>query len=116
MALNITRNWHFESLVSSFSSWRVVVPHFKTLHCFVLWNIWLHKNKIIFETGVPDSQRVTWATNGSFKEWHGSPKPPLKCRQLLPQVFSSEAPIGYFDGASQEGEKGRSKWSFGVKA
>jgi hypothetical protein len=74
-------------------------PQFKVLSCFICWQMWLHRNAVIFE-GVKVSVRVVcfWvlALLEYFQVVKGS-----KSRHISPPSFLMDIPTGWFDGVSQ---------------
>ena len=76
---------------------------FKSLPIYVLWGIWLSRNKALFQ-GDPFNIYITsHKIRLAFVEQMKRPKAKKKNRNIPRMRDLEDRPWGYFDGASQDG-------------
>jgi hypothetical protein len=92
--------WDKDSLVKCFEHWchnNSVASH-KALPCFVLWGIWLARNKALFQ-GIETGQVAHQIKSAYGERWKIST--PKATRILIEPVIDYSVTQGYFDGACQ---------------
>lgn len=99
---NIHNHWDKLALLECFESWFVDrnVCTFKALPCYIIWGIWLSRNRVIFEVLEANLGRLTHQIRISFGE---GKKPPKRSCPRIPQAPNIDQSIswGFFDGACQ---------------
>ena len=68
--LKIDKEWEGDSLIVFFDRWLRGAEGWKELPCFVLWEIWKQRNKVIFEIANTLVWRVVHQSILYFKEYH----------------------------------------------
>lgn len=99
---NIQNQWTKLSLLDCFEDWIIdgAVGSVKALPCYVIWGIWLTRNRTTFEDKEPDVERLGHWLRLSF----GERRKPIKqaCPRYLQAPYIDQTlPRGYFDGPCQ---------------
>jgi len=98
-ALNLSHGWNDISVNECFQNWATQNYILQALPAYICWNIWLDKNKSIFEERPPSLQRIVYLSQGAL----GKLGKILKVR--IPRFTSSTLPmdktLAWFDGATQ---------------
>ena len=104
--LKFTGNWQGDSISDCFKNWIQQNSHFPHLPVFLCSIIWLERNLVLFENGIPSIQRASYRTLSFLRDFCTEKKRKKPRRQLLRDVtrdptswFDREV-SGWFDGAA----------------
>ena len=75
--------------------------NWREVPCFVCWEIWKHKNSILFEGQSKSVWKVISKAASSYGEFHNE-KVSNQVRNPRSPILNNTMPFGFFDGASQE--------------
>ena len=97
---NIAQPSDSNSLIGCFGNWMRGEKDWIELPCFVFWEIWLHKNKVLFESVDYSIGKVVNRSISAFKEFHLG----IKAHRIWddgPPIVSSFEVSVFFDGSLQ---------------
>lgn len=95
---NIAPRWSSSSMSLCFKDWIKNVKSWCELPCFICWELWKHRNKILFEDKPKNAVKVGLLALSAYKELFKGGK--SKERVVLSLFFNHlwVWPIGMFDG------------------
>jgi len=93
------KDWEGINLTECYGKWFKQKPEFTSmLPSLICWNVWLERNKVIFENGFPSIYYVVFKSLGTFNR--------LSFIQKVPSIWFNlphlqiGATVGWFDGAA----------------
>jgi hypothetical protein len=99
-SLNLTYGWNGNSVNDCFQNWASQNFNLQALPAYICWNIWLDRNKSIFEDRTPSLQRIVYLVLGVVG------KMGKKQKVSIPRLTSTFLPVdkahAWFDGAAQQ--------------
>jgi hypothetical protein len=103
--LKLNSFWEGGQIIECFQIWIRKMDFWKEIPCYICWEIWKHKNLVIFEEHPPSLVRVC----NKILQVLGENKNILSVqhdRIARPPLLDWNLAVGFFDGASQcEGSK-----------
>jgi ribonuclease HI len=91
-----------DSLHLCFLEWRRGACDWKEMPCFISWEIWKQRNLVLFEDRPASVLKVKMKAIVGFKEHHREGSD-FGRKIAPPPVLNDHYPVGFFDGASQDG-------------
>jgi hypothetical protein len=98
LSLNLNSSWRGATLQACFLDWSnscTSFPHFPAIFC---WNIWLERNRVLFDSGRPSTNLISQRILGSIDIPRARNYPARLSR--LPPVLDGGTIVGWFDGAA----------------
>jgi ribonuclease HI len=99
--LKLVNNWQGGQFENSLLNWTKRKENWNELPCFISWEVWKHRNLMIFEDKEKNLFRVCnyiLQDLGEQKLTHDT----FHIRIDRPPAFDWDGAVGFFDGASQE--------------
>jgi hypothetical protein len=59
--------WSGNTIPECFKNWKNLNTNYPILPAFICWNIWLERNRAIFDNGKPSVQKVVIMSLSSFE-------------------------------------------------
>ena len=81
--INIINDWEGTNLIICYDKWISQSSEFSTLPTIVCWNIWLERNRAIFEDTNPTVESIVFKSCGSFN------KSSMTMKVALPRTIQS---------------------------
>lgn len=101
--------WRLLPLDQAFEFWATKGDGMKALPYYACWEIWCHRNNLLFNEGCLDIYRMY----SNILVWlHSNPVPDKVCRDLSTRIRPPciQLPAIFFDGAQQDGVCGCGAW------
>jgi len=99
--LKLGNIWEGGQIVDNLQKWIRIKDNWKEIHCFICWEVWKHKNLVIFEDFPINQVRVYNSILQDLGEKKITQVSKLR-RIYRPPIRGWYLAVGFFDGASQE--------------
>jgi hypothetical protein len=97
-SLNLSGWWSGSSIFECFKNWKLLNTSFSSLPAYICWNIWLERNRALFEEGSPSIHKVAYLSISVMGDYKTPTKIKKSRRLLLGPVVRDFS--GWFDGAA----------------
>lgn len=104
-SLKLNQNWQLRSLEDNLKQWLLGNPNSASVPFFVTWGLQLFRNSILFEGNRQSLVEVGKKVLSAIAEYV-SISGNNKVKILINPVFFGNSPVGFFDGAANDGHCG----------
>jgi len=104
--MRLVWNRNNDTMGELFNRWTRTFRKYKGLFIFVCWGIWRCRNNVIFNGIQSTGEQIGAGIIGHFLECGVEEQRTDRGRRIIEPLVIEDYPVGFFDGAAQEGRGG----------